>query len=89
MVDLQKVLSHANQMKKVSPKEWHLGKTDETLLKNLIMLHFKWTGSAKAKKILEDWNFSLKKFVKVFPFEYRRALIELNKDSGKDRKLTV
>ena len=35
------------------------------------------TGSAQAKRILDNWRAYLGKFVKVFPHEYRRALGEL------------
>ena len=45
-------------------------------LKRLVEDHVKYTGSPKAKSLLADWNASLKKFVKVFPNEYRRVLVE-------------
>ena len=35
-------------------------------------------GSRRARDILENWDTSLKKFVKVFPHEYRRALAEIH-----------
>ncbi len=37
----------------------------------------RYTGSERAKEILENWTSERKKFVKVFPSEYRRALKEL------------
>ena len=45
-------------------------------LKALIQKHLDLTGSLTAKKLLDDWNVSRKKFVKVFPHEYRRVLLE-------------
>jgi glutamate synthase domain-containing protein 3 len=33
-----------------------------------------YTGSRRAKQILEGWPQTLKHFVKVFPHEYRRVL---------------
>ncbi len=45
-------------------------------LKRLLELHLELTGSRKAKAVLTDFNASLKKFVKVFPREYRRVLQE-------------
>ena len=55
-----------------------------TLLKKQIEDHHKWTGSLRARHILDHWNESRAKFVKVFPNEYKRALGELNasKETG-------
>jgi glutamate synthase domain-containing protein 3 len=40
--------------------------------------HHRWTGSQRAREILDNWAASRAKFVKVFPHEYKRALGELN-----------
>lgn len=45
-------------------------------LKQLIENHFKFTNSTVAQDILNDWDNSLKQFVKVFPKDYRRVLEE-------------
>ncbi|MGH8726818.1 MAG: glutamate synthase large subunit [Burkholderiales bacterium] len=55
----------------------HLGQSDARLLRMLIQRHLHYTGSARAKAILENWDVSLPKFVKVMPHEYRRALKEM------------
>ena len=34
------------------------------------------TGSPRAKRILENWNSMLPKFVKVFPHEFKRVLTQ-------------
>ena len=47
---------------------------DEERLYQLIENHLHYTGSARAKAILDDWASYLPKFVKVMPVEYRRAL---------------
>ena len=63
---------------------WHRAKvdgeqqTDEAILKKLIEDHHRWTGSQRARFILDNWAEQRGKFVKVFPNEYRRALGELN-----------
>jgi len=36
--------------------------------------HHKYTGSAKAKKVLDDLSNEIKRFVKVMPKEYKRVL---------------
>ena len=77
MVKLEPVLPQAEQEGKVSRDIWHQGKPDEVILKAMIENHVRYTGSAQAKRILEDWNAYRGKFVKVFPNEYRRALGEL------------
>jgi glutamate synthase domain-containing protein 2/glutamate synthase domain-containing protein 1/glutamate synthase domain-containing protein 3 len=47
---------------------------DAALLRNLIERHFEFTGSPRAKWILENWSSMLPKFIKVFPHEYKRVL---------------
>ncbi|WP_282162656.1 glutamate synthase large subunit [Ulvibacterium marinum] len=49
-------------------------------LKQLIENHYNATLSPLAQRILEDWEQSLPKFIKVFPEEYRQALIRLEKE---------
>ncbi|MFG5407821.1 glutamate synthase-related protein [Piscinibacter sakaiensis] len=78
MVSLDKVLSAADQAASVEPAIWHKGQADETLLKGLIEDHHKWTGSLRAREILDQWPEARGRFVKVFPNEYKRALSELN-----------
>ena len=55
---------------------WHMAQTDEASLKKLIEDHHKWTGSLRARHIMDHWVESRAKFVKVFPNEYKRALGE-------------
>ncbi|MBL8580355.1 MAG: glutamate synthase large subunit [Mesorhizobium sp.] len=50
---------------------------DEERLYQLISNHVHFTGSAKAKAILENWVDYRPKFRKVMPVEYRRALEEM------------
>ena len=52
---------------------------DEERLYQLIENHLHYTGSTRAKAILDDWASYLPKFVKVMPVEYRRALEEMAK----------
>ena len=49
-------------------------------LKGLVENHYNATQSPRAQKILESWESSLPKFVKVFPEEYRQALIRLENE---------
>jgi len=57
---------------------WHKGESDEIILKKLIKEHYDNTGSQLAKKILKNWSSEINHFVKVFPKEYQRALVELS-----------
>ncbi|HEX7440594.1 MAG TPA: glutamate synthase-related protein, partial [Caldimonas sp.] len=77
MVSLGKVQAAAEQEKSVERAIWHQGECDEVILKGLIADHHKWTGSLRARHILDQWAESRDKFVKVFPNEYRRALGEI------------
>jgi glutamate synthase domain-containing protein 3 len=76
MVDLESVLSEGEQQGKVAREVWHMGHSDDAILKRLIENHAKYTDSRRAKEILADWAGYRTKFVKVFPKEYRRALAE-------------
>jgi glutamate synthase (ferredoxin) len=49
-------------------------------LKDLIESHYNYTMSPLAQRILENWEDCLKDFVKVFPEEYRQALIRLEEE---------
>ena len=55
----------------------HLNKADEAVLRGKIEKHLRYTDSARARLILDNWNTYLPKFVKVMPTEYRRALLEI------------
>jgi glutamate synthase domain-containing protein 3 len=47
---------------------------DISKLRTLIEKHFEATGSPRAEWVLENFNSMLKKFVKVYPHEYKRVL---------------
>lgn len=49
-------------------------------LKDLIESHYNYTMSPLAQRLLENWENSLPMFVKVFPEEYRQALIRLEEE---------
>ncbi|MDZ7591709.1 MAG: glutamate synthase-related protein [Rubrivivax sp.] len=74
MVTLDKVLPRSEQ---VGPAVgWHREMADEVLLKKLVEDHHKWTGSLRAREILDAWPEARGKFVKVLPHEYKRVLAE-------------
>ncbi len=77
MVELEPVLSEAEQHSKLPREIWHMGLADEVLLKRLIEQHAKYTNSRRAQDILKNWGQYRAQFAKVFPKEYRRALAEL------------
>jgi len=52
-----------------------LTRYDETRLKQMIENHKRYTNSSVAKRILENWEASREKFVKVMPVDYKRALV--------------
>ena len=53
---------------------------DESRLFCLIQLHARYTNSSKAKNILQNWDKYFNKFIKVMPLDYKKALINLNKE---------
>jgi glutamate synthase (NADPH/NADH) large chain len=84
MVALEPVLAEADQAE--ADKELvasgkgrlrHAGRADETIVRELVERHLRFTGSTKALAILDNWEASRARFIKVFPHEYKRALTEL------------
>jgi glutamate synthase (NADPH/NADH) large chain len=85
MVALGSVLAESDQLK--AEKELaaagkgrllHAGRADEAILRELIERHLRFTGSTVALAMLDHWEASRAKFVKVFPNEYVRALSEMH-----------
>jgi len=44
--------------------------------------HLLFTGSARARALLDDWDRSLSRFVKVMPRDYKRALLDLKAEAA-------
>ncbi len=58
-------------------RQLHAGRSDEAILRELIERHLRYTGSTLALAMLDRWDATRAKFVKVFPNEYLRALSEM------------
>ena len=54
--------------------------SDEKELLKLIRRHVEYTGSVRGKAILDSWEQSKQKIVKVMPVDYKRAMAELQKE---------
>ena len=78
MVDLERIEKSTEDVDREDVKS-DLMKHDAQRLKGLIQAHFDKTGSDRAKQILELWEQYLPMFVKVFPVDYRRALMDLKR----------
>jgi len=50
---------------------------DAERLRILVEKHLLFTGSERARALLDDWDAALSRFVKVLPRDYKRALLEL------------
>ncbi|HPP03974.1 MAG TPA: glutamate synthase large subunit [Spirochaetota bacterium] len=61
--------------------------SDKNTLKEMITKHYEYTKSEKAKHILDRWDISIEKFVKVFPLDYKLALsrIKANEIANSDQ----
>jgi glutamate synthase domain-containing protein 3 len=86
MVSLEPVLAESEQEAKLARDLWHLGQSDEALLRHVLSNHAHWSGSARARAIVDNWGDWRPRFVKVFPNEYRRALGEL---AARHRKIAA
>jgi glutamate synthase (NADPH) large chain len=56
-----------------------MSRHDGRRLHRLLRNHLRYTNSARAHEILQNWEHYLPKFVKVMPVDYRRALLEMQK----------
>jgi glutamate synthase (NADPH/NADH) large chain/glutamate synthase (ferredoxin) len=86
MVSMEPLLSDKDQTAAVPQALWHRGQSDEAQLKKLLEDHHRWTGSKRARALLDNWDQARAKFVKVFPNEYKRALGELAAATDKPAK---
>jgi glutamate synthase (NADPH/NADH) large chain len=55
---------------------------DAERLRILIERHHLYTGSERARALLEDWDTTLTHFVKVLPTDYAKALTDLRRERG-------
>jgi glutamate synthase domain-containing protein 2/glutamate synthase domain-containing protein 1/glutamate synthase domain-containing protein 3 len=62
-----------------------LDQNDLDYLKDRIEKHVEYTDSSRGKEILAAWPSEQKKFVKVMPIDYKRALAELRKLAEQDQ----
>ncbi len=76
MVALEPVICTKDQSQSGGAAQWHQQSSDEALLRKMIEDHHRWTGSLRARELLDTWAASRGKFVKVFPHEYKRALAQ-------------
>ncbi|OIO54106.1 MAG: glutamate synthase large subunit [Alphaproteobacteria bacterium CG_4_10_14_0_2_um_filter_63_37] len=94
MVDLEPISDEADLLEEVDHQggdlETHglveidpLNDADARLLHQLVWRHHKYTGSRKAKAILERWQEWLPRFVKVMPIEYRRVLEQRQREEAR------
>jgi glutamate synthase (NADPH/NADH) large chain len=67
----------------------HMDKHDAERIWQLVARHLKYTGSERARMIIDQWPEYLPKFVKVMPVEYRRALLELEKEQAQSDGMTI
>jgi glutamate synthase (NADPH/NADH) large chain len=70
MVELESI--NANEAENADTSD--MTRHDAQRLKGLIERHLHYTGSARAKQILDNWQSYLPRFVKVMPTDYRAAL---------------
>ena len=53
---------------------------DEARLRGLVERHLHYTGSDVARRMLDDWENRVERFVKIMPVDYRRALEDLRRE---------
>jgi glutamate synthase domain-containing protein 2/glutamate synthase domain-containing protein 3 len=59
---------------------------DLALLRRLVRQHARYTGSRRARRILQEWEAMAPKFVRVMPTEYRRALEQREREEREARE---
>jgi len=66
-----------------------LTRDDELRLKTLIETHRRYTNSARAAEILDNWGAYRDRFVKVMPVEYRKALQKMQQQTLEETGVSV
>jgi glutamate synthase (NADPH/NADH) large chain len=101
MVDLQPIPAEEATLEKLhhSAGDLHnhglvdvtsnMDRNDAERILALLARHHKYTGSARARLIIDNWAELQSKFVKVMPVEYARALQELEKAQATSDGLTI
>ena len=59
---------------------------DQAELRLMLENHLRHTASARAKRILDDWQASLPLFVKVMPIDYRKSLERMRLQEDRDHE---
>ncbi|HEX5452335.1 MAG TPA: glutamate synthase large subunit [Stellaceae bacterium] len=62
---------------------------DAERLRILVERHHLFTGSARARHLLDNWQRALAAFVKVTPRDYRRALLDLRAERAKAARMAA
>ncbi len=62
-----------------------VAREDKDTLHRMIEKYYAYTGSLKAKSILDAWEAMLPKFVKVMPIDYKRVLAERKAEAAKSK----
>jgi len=63
--------------------------SDSKELHDLITKHYENTGSSLAKRILDNWNLEVHRFIKVMPIEYKKVLQEEKMEALKKKIANV
>ena len=58
---------------------------DQRTLRTMLESHLKYTGSRKAKSVLDNWKSTLRKFLKIMPIDYKRVLAERKASALKEQ----
>jgi glutamate synthase (NADPH/NADH) large chain len=96
MVDLEPIAAEEERMSRFSHQSGDLHghglvdvqrdmtRFDAARLRQIVENHRHYTGSERARLILENWEAYLPKFVKVMPVEYRKALEAMSRHQTAD-----
>ena len=62
---------------------------DRDIVRDLLIQHAGYTDSAVAKRLLNDWERTVTKFVKVMPVDYRRVLDEQRRQAESEKQIEI
>jgi glutamate synthase (NADPH/NADH) large chain len=93
MVKLEKIVASAGGEDSEMPRQRSVSVADPGMgdllrfdaerLRILIERHLLHTGSARARALLDNWEETLSRFVKVMPLDYARALTDMKAERSK------
>ncbi len=86
MVEVHNVLSSQSVNKDKIFEKYYFLENDELRIKEMLVRHLNYTNSEKARRILDNFDEEVKKFVKVLPIDFKNVLLSRSNKASNQTK---